>query len=136
MDSLYWAAFLSFIAGICGYIIIRFWIVPIVRYRRIKGRLRSGISAYLQRLPADSSAKTKGVANKKALRDIRQSGSHLVDLYNGELPYWYRLVLMTHKESPPKAADPIMRLENMPTSGQARQCIGVIGEHLRFRIDL
>jgi hypothetical protein len=50
-----------------------------------------------------------------------------------ELPHWYRLVLMTRGESPQKAAEPILRLENMPTSGQARACIQEIGKHMGFK---
>ncbi|RJQ75022.1 MAG: hypothetical protein C4519_16175 [Desulfobacteraceae bacterium] len=122
---------MSFIAGMCGYIIVRFWILPIVRYRRVKWQLLAGLQAFSESLPADGAVKLKAAPAKMQLRELRRKGSQLISLHDGCLPYWYRLMLLTRKESPAKAAVPILRLENMPTAGQARQCIDTIGRHLR-----
>lgn len=130
--NLYWLAGLSFMVGVCGYIIVRFWIIPISRYRRARHLLLHRLKMIVESLPADAEA-PKGSLGKKALRDLRHCGVNLVDLYIDELPHWYRLVLMTRGESPQKAADPILRLENMPTSGQARACAGEIGKHMGLK---
>ncbi len=130
MDPLYWAALLSFIAGVCGYIIARFWIVPIGRYRRTKKQLCRELASYGQSLPAEDDARLKPGAENPQLLQIRQLGLKLVEVHNFELPYWYRLVLVTRKESPQAAFDPIQRLENMPGVRQARQCIERIDRHL------
>jgi hypothetical protein len=130
--NLYWIAGLSFMVGVCGYIIVRFWIIPISRYRRAKTQLLHRLEAIVATLPPDAE-EPKGSLGKKALRDLRRCGVNLVDLYIDELPHWYRLVLMTRGESPQKAADPILRLENMPTSGQARACVGEIGKHMGLK---
>ncbi|MFZ1985703.1 MAG: hypothetical protein WAU91_14890 [Desulfatitalea sp.] len=130
MDTIYWAALLSFIAGACGYVITRFWIIPIGRYRRIKQQLIGELQTYCQKLPTDDHAKLKPAPDDARLRLIRQLGMQLVAVHSGELPYWYQLVLITRKESPQEASDPILRLEKMPTSQQARQCIAAIGRQL------
>jgi len=131
VDSIYWACLLSFMAGACGYIITRFWIMPIRHYRRVKRQLLKGLSEYAQKLPSDPTGKTKKAFSAGRLRDLRRLGVQLVSVHDGELPYWYRLVLVSRKESPQAASEPILRLENMPTSGQARQCIDVIKSRLR-----
>lgn len=130
MESIYWAALSSFIAGAGGYVIVRFWIIPIVRYGRLKRRLLAGLDEYAESFPADDAARPKTAPAKKKLREIRRMGVRLVSLHDGDLPYWYRLMLMTRKESPAAAADPLLRLENMPTSGRARECIRTIRTHL------
>ncbi|MBI5894528.1 MAG: hypothetical protein HZB24_00430 [Desulfobacterales bacterium] len=130
MDPIYWAALLSFIAGVCGYIIARFWIMPIGRYRRTKQQLLRELQSYLQTLPAEESIRLKPGTDTPHLLQIRQLGLKLVEVHNLELPYWYRLVLVTRKESPQEAFDPIQRLEKMPSVRQATQCIERIDRHL------
>jgi hypothetical protein len=130
MDPLYWAVLFSFIAGVCGYIIARFWIIPIGRYRQNKKQLVRELEGYQRSLPAEDNARLKPGKDDPHLLQVRQFGLKLVDVHNFELPYWYRLVLMTRKESPQEAFDPIQRLENMPSARQARQCIERIERHL------
>jgi len=130
MDPLYWAALLSFIAGVCGYIIARFWIVPIGRYRRTKKQLRRVLENYGRNLPTEDNTRLKPGTDNPHLLKIRQLGLRLVEVHNFELPYWYRLVLVTRKESPQAAFDSIQRLENMPSVRQAGQCITRIDQHL------
>ncbi len=131
MDLIYWAALASFIAGVCGYIIARYWIVPIGRYRRIKQRFFKNLDSYAQKLPADEAAKPAVPDAKMLLQSIRQTGMQLIDIYNGELPYWYRLVLITRHESPLEVSDQCLRLGNMPNSGAARKCIQEIRRHFK-----
>lgn len=130
MDSLYWAALLSFITGAFGYIIARFWIVPIGRYRRTKQQLLRELRNYDRALPGEENARLKSAKDNPHLLEARQLGLRLVEVHNLELPYWYRLVLVTRKESPQDAFDPIQRLEHMPSVRQARQCIERIEHHL------
>ncbi len=126
MDSLYWAALMSFIAGAFGYIIARFWIIPIGRYRRVKHQLLRELQGFGQSLCEEK----KSTKDDPRLLQIRQLGLKLLEVHNLELPYWYRLVLVTRKESPQDAFDPIQRLEHMPGVHQARQCIERIEHHL------
>lgn len=130
---LYLVAGFSFLAGMCGYIMVRFWILPIGRYRRAKGQLLQRLNDYRKLLPEDDGTPLKRDQGRKILREIRRQGVALVDLHDQELPYWYRLALLSRKESPEAATDPILRLENMPNGGQARKCLREIGGHLGFR---
>jgi hypothetical protein len=126
VGNVYWYYGMSFIAGMFGYIIVKFWVLPIVKYKRLRQRLLSELGSYSEALPADAAAKMKSAPAKKRLRDMRRLGVKLISVHDGELPYWYRLMLMSRKESPAAATEPLLRLENMPTSGQARQCIETI----------
>lgn len=130
MDPIYWAALFSFVAGACGYIIIRFWILPIVRYRRIKQKLLKQLGNLFGLLPAEENASPKASMGKKRLKELRRQMMRLVDLHDHDLPYWYRLVLITRKESAQQASEAAMRLENLPTSGQARRCLEQVGRYL------
>lgn len=130
MDPIYWAAIFSFVAGACGYIIVRFWVIPIGRYKRLKGRLTADLARMMEVLPAEVHASPKAFLSKKRLKEMRRTMMRLVELNNHDLPYWYRLVLVTRKESAEQASEVAMRLENLPTSGQARKCLEEIGRHL------
>ena len=133
MDPIYWAALASFIAGACGYIIIRFWILPIVRYRRLKTELRHHLGKLYGLLPEEDTQAPIAAMGKKRLKEMRRRMMRLVDLHDHDLPYWYRLVLVTRQESPQQASETALRLENLPTTGQARHCLEEIGRHLTMK---
>ena len=133
MDPIYWAALFSFTMGASGYIIIRFWVLPIVRYRRIKRQLLNHLAHLLGMLPAEENESPGASMGKKRLKEMRRQMMRLVDLHNHDLPYWYRLVLITRKESAQQASEAAMRLENLPTSGQARRCLEEVGGYLTIK---
>jgi hypothetical protein len=112
MEPIYVAALLSFIAGLLGYIIIRFWILPIGRYLKIKGRLTSDIGALLDMLQDDRPQNNQGARIQDRGASIRRHCSDLVSIYQNDLPYWYRLYLESKKEQPLEAAKFSMRLAN------------------------
>jgi hypothetical protein len=134
--NVYWFYGMSFAAGMFGYIIVKFWIIPIRKYKKLRRRLLSELESYRAALPAGDGAQLKIGPAKKRLQELRRIGVDLLSVHDGELPYWYRLKLASRKESPAAATDPLLRLENMPTSGQVRRCIesitgslGVRGSH-------
>ncbi len=136
MDPIYWAALFSFVAGACGYIIIRFWTIPIFRYKRLKRQLHKCLGQLFILLPEEDGAAPKASLGKKRLKEMRRLMKKLVDLNDHDLPYWYRLVLVTRKESSRQASEVVMRLENLPTSGQARACLEEVGRHLTIKREL
>ena len=105
MDSTYiLAAGASFLAGMFGYIIVRFWAIPIGRYRRAKAGAAEALSALRN---ADEDGKAK--AAKKA---CRIAADRLSELYSVEVPPWYRMVLAQRSETPVEAARDLMALAN------------------------
>lgn len=135
MDPIYWVAIISFIIGACGYIIVRFWIIPIVRYKKTRRLLKASLETFCRKLPnAEEGKAFKKALGKKRLEEIRRQGMKLVEIHDVDLPYWYRLLLLTRKESPLNASEPILKLENMQSANQARRCVAQIGESLAMKL--
>jgi len=97
MEALLAVAAASFGLGALGYLIVRFWIIPIRRYRLIKGRLCRGLAACSAGAPVDAS-------------HFGSQAVQLSDLYNADLPPWYRMLLGRRRESPIEASRHLMRL--------------------------
>ena len=112
MEPIYVAASVSFIIGLLGYFIVRFWILPIGRYIQIKGRFASDLRALMDMLQAEQPYNTENSTIKERQVSLRRQASDLVSIYRNDLPYWYRLYLESKKEQPVKAAEFSMRLSN------------------------
>lgn len=111
MEPIYVAAFISFVIGLFGYIVVRFWILPIGRYIRVKSRFASDLRALLDMLQAEQ-PRTENSQIQDRQVSLRRYSSDLVSIYQDELPYWYRLYLESKKEQPFEAAEFSMRLSN------------------------
>jgi hypothetical protein len=133
MEPIYVAVLLSFIAGLLGYIIIRFWILPIGRYLKIKGRLISDIGALLDILQAGRPQNNKGAQIQNRGVSVRRHCSDMVSIYQNDLPYWYRLNLESKKEQPLEAAKFSMRLANTLKPEHALQQVNEIKRLLRIK---
>ena len=112
METIYVAAFISFVIGLFGYIVVRFWILPIGRYIRVKSRFASDLRALLDMLQAEQPRNTENSQIQDRQVSLRRYSSDLVSIYQDELPYWYRLYLESKKEQPLEAAESSMRLSN------------------------
>lgn len=112
MEPIYVAAFISFVIGLFGYVVVRFWILPIGRYLRVKSRLASDMNALLDMLQAGQPRNTGNPQIQDRQASLRRCFSDLVSIYQDELPYWYRLYLESKKEQPLEAAEFSMRLSN------------------------
>jgi hypothetical protein len=133
MEPIYVAALLSFIAGLLGYIIIRFWILPIGRYLEIKSRLASDIGRLLDMLQDNQPENNQGAQIQNRGASIRRHCSDLVSIYQNDLPYWYRLNLESKKEKPLEAAKFSMRLANTRQPEHALQQVNEIKRLLRIK---
>lgn len=131
--SIYWAVFLSFIVGAFGYFITRFWIIPIGRYSLNKRRLVEALVQCRVGLPAADEEKLGAGWNKELCEVIRRHTMALADLYNYDIPYWYRLVLLSRQEDPLQACDPAIRLDKSANAGQARRTIETLRGLLRLK---
>ncbi|MGD2030340.1 MAG: hypothetical protein PVG86_10440 [Desulfobacterales bacterium] len=136
MDPIYIASLISFIVGLLSYIIIRFWILPIGRYLRIKGQLASDIEALLDMLQAERSRnnETSQIQNRGV--SVRRHSSELISIYQNELPYWYRLYLESKKEQPLEASKFSMRLANTRNQEHALRQANEIKRLLRLKLSV
>ena len=126
MDSpLIVAAGASFIAGLLGYIIARLWIRPIVRYHITKRKLDHELIRYLTQMNESTEPDEPVAQNRNAavLRTARQHAVELVSCFAAEIPYWYRLLLESRKESPSEASGLLTNLSKMRNSEQVKNRI-------------
>ncbi len=124
-SSLLIAAGASFIAGLLGYIIARLWIRPIVRYNSTKRKLDHELTRYLAQIN-ESAEPDRRVAQNRAdamLRAARQHAVDLVSCFSAEIPYWYRLLLDSRKESPTEASGLLTNLSKMRNREQVKNRI-------------
>ena len=133
MEPIYVAAFISFVIGLFGYIVIRFWILPIGRYLRVKSRFASDMNALLDMLQAEQARNTDNSPIQDRQVSLRRRSSDLVSIYQDELPYWYRLYLASKKEQPLEAADFSMRLSNTRKPEHAFRQADEIKDFLRLK---
>ena len=135
MDSpLLIAAGASFIVGLLGYIIARLWIKPIVRYNITKRKLDRELTRYLAQMNESTEAKQPGAQNRdaKILRTARRHAVDLVSCFGAEIPYWYRLLLESRRESPAEAPGLLTNLSKIRNSEHVKQRI----EHARTLLGL
>ena len=126
MDSpLLIAAGASFIAGLLGYIIARLWIKPIVRYNITKRKLDQELTRYLAQMNQSTGPDEPVAQNRDAmiLRTARQHAVDLVSCFGSEIPYWYRLLLESRKESPTEASGLLTNLSKIRNREQVKNRI-------------
>lgn len=118
------AAGASFLAGVFGYIIVRFWIVPISRYRRAKRASAQAIS--------DLRNAAGGHDAEAAKKACRVAADRLSESYSVNVPPWYRMVLAQRNESPVEAAKDLLALANAREPDRRR----VLSEAIRKSLGL
>lgn len=129
------AAGASFVAGVFGYIIARFWVRPLVRYNVTKRKLAKNLTDYLAGVieKKNSVAADVSPAAKAALRVAREHGMALVACYSKDLPYWYRLLLESRQESPMAASGLLTNLSKMRDRHQIEKRIADARQKLNLK---
>lgn len=133
-SSLLIAAGASFVAGIMGYIIARLWVKPIVSYNITKQKLDAELTRYLDRIPTlPGAAPTRNdpSAGETNLRSARKHAMDLLSLYSTEIPYWYRLLLDSRRESPTRASGLLTNLSKIQDPQQRRSRIDAARKELK-----
>lgn len=126
MKHLIIPAVASFLIGVFGYIIVRFWIFPITRYGRVKRAVGRALAIY------DGSDAQDAAALKAVRKDLRQQASQLSDLFHVDLPTWYKLVLVRRGEAPEGAIAHLMTLADTRNPAHAAKRVGEIKRCLRL----
>ena len=125
MDStLLIAAGFSFVLGLLGYFIVRFWIKPIGRYTAARRKLNHELTRYLEIMETTGTAGKKALKRNTELKNARRHSMVLASCYREDIPYWYKLMLDSRGESPVDALNLITNLARIRDAEQRKDHIG------------
>lgn len=128
MHSLILASLIGFSLGATGYIVFRFWLLPIRRYQRIKGQIAESIGHHALKLSSGESFQLSPDQSEI----FRKQSVWLTDAYYDDLPQWYRMVLANRKESPDDASKNLLALSGIRNPDHARNRIHNIKKSLNL----
>ena len=120
MNLMHFAATFSFLVGVLGYIIARFWLRPIGQYKKQKHSLKNKLDLFEGLLDRYDIQTWKETTALDLLQSVRKAATVMTEVYTMELPYWYKLVLGRRGETPIEAAAPILALSNIRHPEHAR----------------
>ena len=133
-SSLLIAAGASFLAGMLGYIVLRMWIKPIFGYNFIKRKLDHELTHYVAELKSTAVANlpNRRMRDDASLRTARKHAMELTACYGSEIPYWYRLLLDSRKESPSEASGLLTNLSKIQDPERVKSRIHQARKALRL----
>lgn len=102
---------LSIAAGAAGYLIITFWVQPILRYRDIKYRVAADLVFFANAIELQKHDGALREDTQQRKDSNRRCASELKAIYS-DLPYWYCLLLKKRKENPIEASKDLIGLSN------------------------
>jgi len=133
MEPIYVVVIISFVSGSLGYIILQFWIRPILGYRKIKNKVALTIRDYFKfKKNKDVGEKIKSQM-KEWSKANRQNSVELSASYNENLPNWYKMLLDSRGESPIDASRYLMVLSNTRNYDHAEKHIEGIKKYLKIK---
>ncbi|MGE0086456.1 MAG: hypothetical protein AB7S75_18770 [Desulfococcaceae bacterium] len=120
----------GFVLGTFGFIIGRFWVLPISRYSKIKNDILTVLKSYSEKKSGEAGCGSEQADKRpEALRKLSVA---LSDSYDLDIPLWYRMVLANRKEFPLDAATHLMTLANTKNEEHIQNRIHKIMVCLRF----
>lgn len=128
MNTIIIAAVISFGLGAAGYIIVRFWIMPIGRYQRVKDQIAETVNSYETILSQNKTLQP----TKDQSETFRKYAVALTNAFYDDLPPWYRMVLTNRKESPDEASKDLHALSNIREAEHARNRIQRVKTNLHL----
>jgi hypothetical protein len=129
----FWITFLSIAAGALGYLIVTFWVQPILRYRDIKYRVAADLVYFANALDLQ---KLNGSLREDTLQrkeNNRRCASELRAIYS-DLPLWYRCVLNWSNEKPLEASTELIELANSSEWRDAEEFIKGVKNNLKLSV--
>jgi len=133
MEPIYLVALLSFIIGCLGYIIVQFWILPVIRYKRIKRKISKTILGYSEATTSERKGGKSGPPSQDIMKSLRQCSVELSEIYNNDLPHWYKMVLANRNETPIDASKYLMTLGNIRNGFHAEKHLHEIKTDLKIK---
>lgn len=122
--------FLGLSFGALGYLVVTFWIAPIMRYREAKHVVLADLIFYANALEWKGSEVQKQLASDR-MKANRKSAAELMAVWR-EVPWLYRCLLVWRKEDPARAASELLGLSNSAEEPQALARISAIEKSLRL----
>ncbi len=130
MNNIILGCIIGFIIGTTSYIILRFWILPIHRYQKVKKDIRHFFNQF-EILISDDIGGSGVLVEQAAV--CRKHAAALTDAYYDDLPQWYRMVLAHKlKEFPVEASRDFLTLSNTRAADHARNRVKKIRQYLRI----
>ena len=130
MNPLIPVAGLSFFVGMFGYVLIYFWLRPVIGYRNVKRRLVKDLNAITYPQDGQPQASKQDLKSRKAV--WKKHASAVTAVYEERLPDWYKLTLTRRGESPMDAAKHLLALANIQNPQHAAKRIAQIKGSLQI----
>jgi hypothetical protein len=132
MESL--TVILGLIAGGLGYLIVNFWMNPILGYLKIRHAVTSDLIFYANAISVNDPNEEMKTLMADRRKANRKHASELTAVFF-RLPWWYKICLKRRKEDPVSASKKLIGLSNITASipdadGTARTFIGDLKKHL------
>jgi hypothetical protein len=131
----FWITLLIIAAGGAGYLMVTFWVRPILRYRDIKYEVFADLVFFANALDLQRLDGTLREDTLQRKEKNRRHAAQLAAIYS-DLPYWYKCWLRKKKEDPQEASKELVGLSNSSTWRDAEGFIKGVKEHLRLRLRL
>jgi hypothetical protein len=123
--------FLTIAAGAAGYLIVTFWVQPILKYREIKRRVREDLVFFGNARDLYKQGGEIRQDTMTRMKQNRRSASELGAIYS-DLPWWYRRWLRCRKENPREAVKELIGLSNSTDWRDAEDYERSVKKYLRF----
>ena len=131
MNPLIIVAALSFFVGMFGYVLIYFWLRPVIGYRKVKGRLVKDLNAHVYAPGGDAADAKHNLKARKAV--WKKHAAAMTAVYEERLPDWYKLTLVRRGESPMDAAKHLLALANIQHPDHAAKRVDQIKSSLKMK---
>jgi hypothetical protein len=129
--SQFWITLLSITAGAVGYLIVTFWVQPILKYREIKYRVAADLVFFANALDLLKSDRSFRKDTEQRQENNRRCASDFEATVR-YLPRWYRWWLKWRNENPMEASRDLFGLANSDDSKSAKQYIAEIRKNLKI----
>jgi len=133
MEPIYFVATISFISGALGYIIVQFWIRPILGYRKTKNKIALTIKYYYKSKDNENIGEKIKLQMKDWVKANRKNSVELSSSYNENLPNWYKIILDSRGESPIDASNHLMILSNTRNYDHMEKHMKEIKNYLKIK---
>ncbi len=100
IDPIYAGAAVGLVLGSFGFIIVKFFVLPILGYKKIKRNLVSSITDYLHTINDERSDMRIQKKIDACVDEMKQHAEGLTECHDFKIPVWYRLLLKSRSESP------------------------------------